>query len=52
MEDADSVRHNTSPGVALPIPSRSVDSLRASSGLLCIDKFEMCVHHLNPQLGP
>jgi hypothetical protein len=44
------VRHNTSPGVALPTPSHSVDPLRASSGSLCIDTSEICVHHLNPQL--
>ena len=50
--DAHSARHNTSPGVALPTPSRSVDPLRASSGFLCIDTSEICVHLLNPQLEP
>jgi len=49
-EEAHSARHNTSPGVAWPTPSRSVDPLRASSGFLCINTSEICVHHLNPQL--
>jgi len=50
--DAHSACHNTSPCVALPTPSHSVDPLRASSGFLCIDISEICVHHLNPQLEP
>jgi hypothetical protein len=52
MGEAHSARHNASPGVALPTPSRSVDPLRASSGFLVIDTSEICVHHLNPQLEP
>jgi len=50
--DGHSARHNTSPGVALPTLSRSVDPLRASSGFLCIDTSEIWVHLLNPQLEP
>ena len=52
MGDAHSARHNTSLGVALPTPSRSVNPLRASCGFQCIDTSEICVHHLNPQLEP
>jgi len=52
MGDAYSARHYTSPGVALLTPRPFVDPLRASSGFLCIDTSEICVHHLNPQLGP
>jgi len=50
MGDAHSAHHNNSPGVALPTSSCSVNPLRASSGFLCIDSFEICIHHLNPQL--
>jgi len=52
MGDAHSARYNTSPDVALPTPSRSVDPLRASSGVPCINTSEKCVHLLNPQLEP
>jgi hypothetical protein len=52
MGDAHSAQHNTSPGVALPTPSRSVDPLHASSGFLCIETSEISVHLLNPQLEP
>ena len=44
------MRYNTSLGVALPTPSRSVDPLHAISGFLCIDTSEICVHLLYPQL--
>jgi hypothetical protein len=37
MGVGDSARHNTSPGRALHIPSRSVNLIPASSGFLCID---------------
>jgi len=50
--DAHSARYNTSPGVALPTTSRSVNPLRASSGFLCIDTSEICVHQLNPLVEP
>jgi hypothetical protein len=50
MGDAHSACHNSSPGVALPISSCPVDPLCASSGFLCIDKSEIRVYHLNPQL--
>ena len=52
MGDDHSVHHNISLGVALPTPSRSVGPLRASSRFLCIDKSEICLHLLNPQLEP
>ena len=47
-----SERHNTSPGVALPTHSRSDNPLRASSGILCVDRSEICVHLLNHQVEP
>ena len=50
MGDAHSVCHNTSPGVALPTPSRFVKPLHASSGFLWIDTSEICVRQLNPEL--
>jgi len=50
--DAHSAHHNTSPGIALPTPSRSVDPLHASSRFLCIDTSVICLHLLNPQLEP
>jgi hypothetical protein len=50
--DTHSARHNTSPGVALPTPSRSVDPLHASFGFLCIDTSEICVRLLIPQQEP
>jgi hypothetical protein len=52
MADALSARHNSSLGVVLPTPSCSVNPLRASSGFLCIDSSEICVHLLNPQHQP
>jgi hypothetical protein len=52
MGDAHLARQNTSPGVALPTPSHLVNPLCASSGFLCIDISEVCVHYLNPQLEP
>jgi len=50
--DTHSACHNTSPGIALPTPSRSVDPLHASTGFLCIGTSEICVHHVNSQLEP
>jgi len=50
--DAHSVRHNTSPGIALPTSSHSVDPLCRSSSFLCIDPSEIFVHLLNSQLEP
>jgi len=47
--DSHSVCHNTSPGIALPTPSRSIDPLCASSGFLCIDPSGIWVHHWNAQ---
>ena len=52
MGDAYSVCQNTSLGVALPTPSRSVDPLCASSAFLCIDTSEIWIHLLKPQLQP
>jgi hypothetical protein len=52
MGDPQSARHNTFPGVALRTPSHSVHLRCATSGFLCIDTFEICGHHLNPQLEP
>jgi hypothetical protein len=52
MREAHLAGHNTSPGVGLPTPSRSVYLLCASSIFLCIDISEICVHPLNPQLEP
>ena len=52
MGVAHSARQNISLGVALPTPSCSVGPLSASSGFLCNDKSEICVHHLNPRLEP
>ena len=48
--DAHSAPHNTYPGIALSTPSHSVSPLRASSGSLCIDTSEICVHLQNPVL--
>jgi len=50
--DDHSAHNNISLGDALPTPSRSVGPLHASSGFLCIDKSEICIHLLNPQLEP
>jgi hypothetical protein len=52
MGDANSARLNASPGVALPIPCRSIHPLRASSWFWCINTSQICVHHLNPALEP
>ena len=48
--DAHSARHDTSPGVASPTPSHSVDPICASFGFLCIGTSEICIHLLNSQL--
>ena len=50
--DAHSAHHNTCPGVALSTRSRSIVPLCAKSGILCINKSEICIHLLNPQLAP
>jgi len=52
MGDDHSANHNTALADALPTPSCSVGPLRPISGVLCIDKSEMCVHLRNPQLKP
>ena len=52
MGDAHSARHNTSPGIASPTPSGSIDPLSASSDFLFIDTSEICIHLLNLQLEP
>jgi len=48
--DAYSAIHNTSPGVAFPIPSHFVDPLCGSSSFLCIHTPEICVRQSNIQL--
>jgi hypothetical protein len=50
MGDVHSAHNDISLCIALPTPSRSVDPLHASSGFLCINKSEICIHLLNPQL--
>jgi len=52
MGDAHLECDNTSPGVALPTLSSSIDPIHASSGFLSIDTCEICVRHLNLQLEP
>ena len=52
MGDAHSACQNPSQGIAVPIPSNSVDPIRARSCFMCIDTSQIQVHLLNPQLEP